>query len=613
MSKLLSVFCALIIGLSTVILGVNWIRFARATDAYKSGESYARSLQNQVQGAASQNSLANVPQFKSGDPPQTQLQDQNMGEAAKRRLASEESAQAVMESNAVRGKFTIDLVHDPLMIRSNEMIADPLQIIADGEVLETQTTPMSPPELLTCEESGDPATYTCLENRVVRVTAPAAKTHKLTVHVYSHGWGGGLGRNVITGRKLDSASETTNQYAAGTKAYPLLDLELQSRVKSVKLLNFANGASLNENGDFWVSTGGGGGWNWLNHVDYEVEITYKPILKDSDVQEHVDGACAGLELKAEQGLCEYISQEITQGPQIRTFNGHDVAREWWQRRLTYHCSSPSTKDCGPLKARGCRQVDSTCKQMIGGACILWLQTYQCESSTRHAAGKAITGQGTPFCLGGDCASQTYEANNEMLDAIAKLSVFKEVQDNIKGGIKEIFKGGDKRCRKNCAGFKDCCKSLKGWGVSAGVAGCSADEKLLAQQKDKKLCHQVGTYCDQKKFGICVVKKTSYCCFPSKLSRMIHEQGRAQLGIDWGQPNQPQCRGLSVQELSRIDFSRLDMSELYQDVMANYHAPDLNKLRQSVSERLDQLQTSLKGAQTPQALPEHLRKMRKDGL
>ena len=193
--------------------------------------------------------------------------------------------------------------------------------------------------------------------------------------------------------------------------------------------------------------------------------------------------------------------------------------------------------------------------------------------------------GSPFCITGNCADSSYQANGEMLEVMAKLSVFKEMQKDIRAGNFEIFKGTDKRCSRNCVDFKDCCRDMKGWGTSLHLASCSEEEKLLAQLKDKKLCHQVGTYCAKKVLGICLSKKTSYCCFGNKLLRLIQEQGRSQLGISWGEPENPCCRGLKPEELARIDFSRIDMSEIFEDIIASYKQPDTARLQTRVAENL----------------------------
>ena len=86
---------------------------------------------------------------------------------------------------------------------------------------------------------------------------------------------------------------------------------------------------------------------------------------------------------------------------------------------------------------------------------------------------------------------------------------------------------------------------------------------------KKRCVFVGTYCAEKILGICTRKKSSFCCFGNKLSRLLNDQGRRQLGIGFGDAEEPDCRGLTPEELSRIDMSQMNLSELYEDVQANF--------------------------------------------
>ena len=58
-------------------------------------------------------------------------------------------------------------------------------------------------------------------------------------------------------------------------------------------------------------------------------------------------------------------------------------------------------------------------------------------------------------------------------------------------------------------------------------------------------------------------------FGSKLGRILQQQGRAQLGIGWGD-----CRGFTVAEVERIDFDRLDLSEFTEDLMDGGRAPSI---------------------------------------
>lgn len=102
-------------------------------------------------------------------------------------------------------------------------------------------------------------------------------------------------------------------------------------------------------------------------------------------------------------------------------------------------------------------------------------------------------------------------------------------------------------------------------------GCDAGDIQTGMQKEGKQCHYVGDYC-QKKWPLvgCVQKAKSFCCFNSKMARIIHEQGRPQLQSfqpngAWGAPKAPNCRGFTPDEFQSLDFSRIDLSEYFEDV------------------------------------------------
>ena len=114
--------------------------------------------------------------------------------------------------------------------------------------------------------------------------------------------------------------------------------------------------------------------------------------------------------------------------------------------------------------------------------------------------------------------------------------------------------------------------MKGWGASLGLSSCDEEEKMLAKQREAGLCHYVGTYCAHKlPLGGCRVKKSNYCCFQSKLARIFHEGGRSQIGMSWGDAEHPNCRAFTVDELQRIDFSLINLSELFSDLFRDIGA------------------------------------------
>jgi conjugal transfer mating pair stabilization protein TraN len=102
--------------------------------------------------------------------------------------------------------------------------------------------------------------------------------------------------------------------------------------------------------------------------------------------------------------------------------------------------------------------------------------------------------------------------------------------------------------------------------------CSA-EKLLDEKDDAGLCHKVGTYCSSSFLGICVTKKDVYCCFQSKISRILQEQGRPQIGKPWGKPKTETCEGFSIFEFQQLDLAAMDFSEVYADFMEAAKLPD----------------------------------------
>jgi conjugal transfer mating pair stabilization protein TraN len=131
----------------------------------------------------------------------------------------------------------------------------------------------------------------------------------------------------------------------------------------------------------------------------------------------------------------------------------------------------------------------------------------------------------------------------------------------------IFNGKDSRCRSEgmTIAFGDCCKDDD---YLFGLSQCNGDEIQLAIQKGKGLCHYVGEYCSKETaFNVCIEKKKTYCCFNSKLGRIIHEQGRPQTkDFDtWGSGGSPICRGFTPEEFQTLDFAKIEMDEWIGDI------------------------------------------------
>lgn len=104
-------------------------------------------------------------------------------------------------------------------------------------------------------------------------------------------------------------------------------------------------------------------------------------------------------------------------------------------------------------------------------------------------------------------------------------------------------------------------------VMDALLSCDQSDQMVAMRKSTHLCHYVGSYCSSKFLGACVEKKESYCCFNSRLSRIINEQGRGQIVKSWGSAKSPNCTGFTPDELQSLDFGQMDLTEFYAEIHA----------------------------------------------
>ena len=121
---------------------------------------------------------------------------------------------------------------------------------------------------------------------------------------------------------------------------------------------------------------------------------------------------------------------------------------------------------------------------------------------------------------------------------------------------------------------------------SGLLSCEQAEQVLAMKNDNRLCHSVGSYCSRKVpiLGTCLETTQSYCCFNSRLARVLNEQGRAQLGRSWGGAKNPDCAGFSLTQLQTLDFSRMDLTEFYAEIAPTL--PDVGALANKARSRVN---------------------------
>ena len=537
-----------------------------------------------------------VPGYQGSNPSQVGYYKGDMQAAATSKLYGSEVGEAFIDVNNQRQQFTLDH-NDPIFKRADGVIADPLK------VLETTEQPLKRhgKSITTkhyCQEAREEFTKRCRITRVIKVVQPPDAEKICVSRVY-----GGRGcfdvedrvcGNVLTGNMaglsgkyhMSSIKDCFKGKAlavAVSHVTPIPGCSSTSNwahIRSDGLLTVGDNRLVEHEEDAGVLV------MQNANVDVHIRVQYRP---DPVAETTIKNDCAALEKLADQNLC-FVESETTDGPGTRTSNGVSVERDWWVKQRKYRCEylENPPKSCDALKARGCVQVASKCIKKIVDQCVLYQQTYECRDQMQSLAKSKLTGA-VPYCLDGACVEQAWAPNQDMAEALSKLLIFKHMQTDMNAKAGTVFTGKAHRCHRDCVSFNNCCRKFKGWGQSIGLTRCSAAEKGLAMLRDKHRCVLVGTYCSKKVLGVCVRKKTSFCCFGTKLARIIHEQGRRQLGLGYGTPKEPECRGLTIDELTRIDFGKVDLSELFADIKLT--APPskqiTKQLKQSVIQHIKQ--------------------------
>ena len=103
--------------------------------------------------------------------------------------------------------------------------------------------------------------------------------------------------------------------------------------------------------------------------------------------------------------------------------------------------------------------------------------------------------------------------------------------------------------------------------------CTEDELNLGLRRENEECVYIGKYCADEVLGVCVEQRKSFCCFNSMLAALIMASIRGVQNIGGGflvygtrDESNPNCEGITLEELAQVNFSIIDLS------------PWLNRLR-----------------------------------
>lgn len=256
-------------------------------------------------------------------------------------------------------------------------------------------------------------------------------------------------------------------------------------------------------------------------------------------------------------------------PQTRVVNGVAVTQACWAWTRTYQCRKKvPTDDCGQLTAQGCTFSRQECLT-DETPCQTFENVYSCPIPGNDTSHQYIC-DGDIYCINGDCETIDRTPNTEFGQAAAALNSVAQAGKELNPNNLKIFEGERDTCSKTIAGLTNCC-APRGLPIIGG--GCDSEDKILKKKKDQGLCHYVGSYCSSKVLGICLKKKEADCCYLSKLSRIIQEQGRPQIGLNFGTAKHSTCDGFTIDQFARLDLSRMDFSEVMADFVNAARIPD----------------------------------------
>lgn len=289
-----------------------------------------------------------------------------------------------------------------------------------------------------------------------------------------------------------------------------------------------------------------------------------------------------------------------EGAGTRTINGVPTYLACWKYRHDYQCDStdncktftdPTPKFVAPQKSQAptysdCKEEKRVCAESLLGVCIKEDVTLNCQKSVCEDR-DLICGE-TSFCLDGDCYTGEGQKNEGFAESAAGLAALGAAAKDFSEDTVKIFSGNAAFCDKKPIGLSDCCAD-DGWGNDIGLTQCNEEEIGLGEAKKKKLTIKIGEYCAEEVLGVCIRKKQSYCQFDSKMARIIQEQGKAQLGISFGDKKAPNCIGITPEEMQQLDFSKIDFSDFYEDMEEGMELPDMEHLQNTIKDKFTDIE------------------------
>ena len=318
--------------------------------------------------------------------------------------------------------------------------------------------------------------------------------------------------------------------------------------------------------------------------------------------------------------CVEGPRKCSKGEETRKIHGSDYTKECWEETYNLNCDAHSKNDCDKIPSDICDHIEDECLGYNQAdnykVCINHKRKFSCEKQVQYEDTEVkLEKNNQPvnnkellcasMCLDGNCKDirkADPESSDEFEHAVGVLNAIPEIKKGINGDfIINIFKGFERKCKKRPIDFLNCCKTKpRGWGNTVKLKKCSQDELQTSMLRSKKQCIKVGNY-TKKKWGL-KTKIESFCCFDSVISRIINEEAKRQLGKNFGSPEYPDCSGISIEELARVDLSKANFADFYNEVLVHQiKVPNIGDDKKNI-------EANLTGIQSPEGSAQKLKNL-----
>lgn len=536
---------------------------------HNEGKAFVKDFKNTT---PTNNDLKNVAGYKGTNIEQAKYGEHDLKNKVSGFLSSSDEGKFLTESNNSRPRFDIDPTTHPLLTSANSAVNNPESNLDVTEVQGDEENSAIKKTTHTCLKGQSHFERKCHRTLVPQETGVKSENKEYTVNFSIKTF------PFLYDQKLENKPDSVLNTIKPMKT--IVDVCTKKKV-DIDLSKLTKAHITKCHGD--MTTVIYKNKNNYTKMSKYVEVKLTTTINTPTYELKWIDDCEVLEKSVDRGDCDYGEYQCVEGKKTKTINGVSLTADCWKEERSFRCHGTPKNTCQELDKKGCVQISSQCKSFEGKDCVEWEQTYECEEGSKKLKMTSLSGE-KPFCLDGDCTDQSWAPNQDMADALLKLSIFQGIKKNMDPETKTVFGGKVGKCSRMVTGFKDCCQK-NGWGVKIGLSSCKVKEKELAEHRKRDKCIRIGTYCAKRELGVCIEKKTSFCCYQSKLARIINEQGKKLLELSFGSPENPNCEGLTLDQLTKLDFSKIDLSELFEDVMKTIKIPNVDKVKEEVQKSM----------------------------